>query len=202
MTLILRFVDKEGFIRERFFDIAHVENTSASTLKSEISSILSRYCLDIQNICGQGYDEASNMRGEFKGLQALFLQDCPYAYFVHCFAHRLQLTLASASREVLCVHEFFSNLNFVVNTVTSSCKRNDELQNAQKNEVAKMIEIGELESEKCANQASTLRRGCDTRWCSHFYSICSLIKLFKATCSVLENVINDGSNYSIWGMPK
>ncbi|KAK3211683.1 hypothetical protein Dsin_016389 [Dipteronia sinensis] len=39
------------------------------------------------------------MRGEWNGLQALFLKDCPYAYYVHCFAHRLQLALVAASKE-------------------------------------------------------------------------------------------------------
>jgi hypothetical protein len=29
------------------------------------------------------------MRGEWNGLQALFFKDCPYAYYVHCLAHKL-----------------------------------------------------------------------------------------------------------------
>ena len=68
---------------------------------------------------------------EWKGLQALVLNDCPYAYYVHCFAHRLQLALVVASREVIPIHEFFLNLNFIITTVSSSCKRNDELRAAQ-----------------------------------------------------------------------
>jgi hypothetical protein len=59
-----RFVDKEGFIREHFFDIAHVHDTSSATLKKELCSLLSSHKLDVQNIHGQGYDGASNMRGE------------------------------------------------------------------------------------------------------------------------------------------
>jgi hypothetical protein len=101
MAIILRFVNKDGFIQERFFDIIHVKDTSTSTLKDSISYILSQNGLDIQSIRGQGYDGASNMRGEWKGLQALFLNDCPYAYYVHCFAHRLQLALIAVSREVV-----------------------------------------------------------------------------------------------------
>ena len=89
MALILRFVDNEGCLKERFFDIVHVEDTSALTLKNEISAVLARHNLNIQNIYGQGYDGASNMRGEWNGLQALFLNYCPYAYYVHCMAHRL-----------------------------------------------------------------------------------------------------------------
>ena len=35
MTLVLRFVDKDDFIRERFFDLAHVKDTSALTLRDK-----------------------------------------------------------------------------------------------------------------------------------------------------------------------
>jgi len=77
MAIVLRFVDKYGFIQERFFDIVYVKDTSALTFKNKIANVLSQNGLDIQNICGQGYDGASNMRGEWKGLQALFLNDCP-----------------------------------------------------------------------------------------------------------------------------
>ena len=49
-------------MRERFYEIVHVVETAAVTLKKEIYYLLSNYCLDIQNIRGQGYDGASNMR--------------------------------------------------------------------------------------------------------------------------------------------
>ena len=77
IAIILRFVVKEGFIKERFFYVVHVRDTTALTLKNEICVVLSRYNLHIENIRGQGYDGASNMRGEWNGLQALFLKDCP-----------------------------------------------------------------------------------------------------------------------------
>ena len=104
MAIILRFVDKEGFIRERFFHVVHVRDTTALTLKNEICAVLSHYNLHIENIRGQGYDGASNMHGEWNGLQAFFLKDCPYAYYVHCMTHRLQLALVTASRVVKDVH--------------------------------------------------------------------------------------------------
>jgi hypothetical protein len=56
MALVIRFVDRSGFIRERFLDIVHVKDTTASTLKKEISFVLSHHNLDVQNIRGQGYD--------------------------------------------------------------------------------------------------------------------------------------------------
>jgi len=76
-----------------FLDLVHVHDTNSATLKQEICSVLSAHNLDVQNIRGQGYDGASNMRGEWNGLQAKFMEECPYTYCVHCFAHQLQLAL-------------------------------------------------------------------------------------------------------------
>ena len=39
MAIILRFVDKEGFIKERFFHIVHIRDTTAVTLKNEICAV-------------------------------------------------------------------------------------------------------------------------------------------------------------------
>ena len=52
MAIILRFVDKEGFIKKRFFHIVHVRDTTALTLKNEICAVLSHYNLHIENIRG------------------------------------------------------------------------------------------------------------------------------------------------------
>ncbi|XP_061370244.1 uncharacterized protein LOC133312961 [Gastrolobium bilobum] len=90
------------------------------------------------NICGQGYDGASNMRGEWNKLQELFLKECPCAYYA----------------------------------------------------------IGELETGTGSNQVGTLKRASDTRWGSHFYSICSLQRRYNESCSVLEIIRSEGTNYS------
>nr|XP_023872349.1 zinc finger MYM-type protein 1-like [Quercus suber] len=278
MAIILRFVDKEDFIKERFFHVVHVRDTTALTLKNEIYAVLSHYNLHIENIRGQGYDGASNMRGKWNGLQALFLKDCPYAYYVHCMAHRLQLALVTASREVKDVHQFFDHLvniiNIVVdshynlhienirgqgydgasnmrgkwnglqalflkdcpyayyvhcmahrlqlalvtasrevkdvhqffdhlvniiNIVVGSSKRNDELQHAQAEQVENMIAFNEIETGRGANQIGTLQRARDTRWGSHFQSICSLINMFDATCKVINTISEEGANYKQCG---
>jgi hypothetical protein len=86
MAVVFRFVDKDGVLQERFFQLIHVRNTKSLTLKGELCALLSKHAFDIQNLRGQGYDGASNMKGEFNGLQALLLKECPYAYYVHCYA--------------------------------------------------------------------------------------------------------------------
>ena len=72
MALVFRFVDKAGFSQERFFDLIHVANTKAMTLKDKLCSALSLNGFDIQNLRGQGYDGASNMRGELNELHLFF----------------------------------------------------------------------------------------------------------------------------------
>ncbi|XP_042400838.1 uncharacterized protein LOC121990842 [Zingiber officinale] len=176
-----------------FFGVVHIKDTIASTLKECIFFVLSYHTLDVQNIRGQGYNGASNMRGEWNGLQALILGECPYAYYVHCFAHRLQLTLVAASKEVIPVRHIFTKLSSIINVVSASSKRNDQLKVTHASNIAHLLNINELESGKGLNQIGSLQRAGDTRWSSHLKSISSLIKMFSATCEVLLNIIDDGT---------
>ncbi|XP_022032298.1 zinc finger MYM-type protein 1-like [Helianthus annuus] len=161
------------------------------TLKTHLWRNLLHHQFDVSKIRGQGYDGASNMRGEWNRLQALVLNDCPYAYYVHCFAHKLQLTLVAASREIIPVSQFFSHLASIINVVCASSKRHDDLQRAKAKEIENLLELGEIKSGKGLNQVGTLRRAGDTRWGSHFYSICSLINMYDAARVILKSIIID-----------
>jgi hypothetical protein len=44
------------------------------------------------------------MCGKWNELQVLFLRDCPYAYYVHYMAYKLQLALVAACSEAKHVH--------------------------------------------------------------------------------------------------
>jgi hypothetical protein len=154
-------------------DIVHIKDTTTSTIKKRISFVLSHHNLDVQNIKGQGYDDASNMRGKWNGLQVLLINDCPYAYYVHCLAQHLQLTLIIVAREISDVHIFFQNLIFIVNIVSASCKCNDELRAFQAAIIKYLVDIGEIETGKGVNQVGCLQRPGDRRWSLHFKSICT-----------------------------
>ncbi|XP_042388013.1 zinc finger MYM-type protein 1-like [Zingiber officinale] len=178
--------------REQMAIILSVSDTTSLNLKKEISNVLVHHDLQVKKLRDQGYDGASNMRGACNGLQALFLRDCPYAYYVHCFAHRLQLTLVSVAKDVSVIWEFFSHLDNIVNIVTFSTKRIAELHTAQRNEIEHMLAIGERDSGSGANQIGNLQRARATRWSSHYDSVKSLIGMYAATCKVFE-VLSDYS---------
>ncbi|KAK1358590.1 putative transcription factor and/or regulators TTF-type(Zn) family [Heracleum sosnowskyi] len=196
IAIVLQFVDVYGVIRERFFDIVNVLDTTSLTLKKELSDVLTQNNLSIQNMRGQGYDGASNMRGAFNGLQALFHRDCPYAYYVHCFAHRLQLALVGAAEKQDYVWEFFSMLANVVNIVSGSSKRLSELQTAHGIEVDHSVASGERETGRGLNQIGNLQRAGSTRWSSHFNSVCSLVDKYGSIIIVLESINNCSTNSS------
>ncbi|KAK9671277.1 hypothetical protein RND81_12G018900 [Saponaria officinalis] len=192
MAIILRFVDREGLIRERFFKVISVGDTCCQTLKDEISKVLAQSDLQVENIRGQGYDGSNNMHGQFNGLQALFLRECPYTYYVHCFAHRLQLSLNAAAKGVHDVWQFFSTLTMIVNFVDSSAKRHSMLKKFREEEILDLVAAGTLEMDSGKNQACTLQKAGATRWGSHFRSISSLIKLFGATEATIDDLYING----------
>ncbi|ESR60241.1 hypothetical protein CICLE_v10017935mg, partial [Citrus x clementina] len=187
---------------ERFFKIVNGDETKALTLKNEICNVLAQYNLLVENLKGQGYDGASNMVGEWNGLQSLFLNDCSYAYYVHCFVHRLQLVLVTISKGVHGIWLFFSKLSSIINFASASFKRYYELKSAREKEIIDLIALEELETGSGANQVRTLQRARDTRWSSHFTSVSKFIEMFGVTLEVLGKMINDGSSRDMRGEAK
>ncbi|XP_008245462.1 PREDICTED: uncharacterized protein LOC103343584 [Prunus mume] len=112
---------------------------------------------------GQGYDGASNMRGELNGLKTQILREYPQAYYVHCFAYQLQLALVAIAKGNENIATFFTMASSVVNIIRASCKRRDALREQQQKDIMKALEIDDLETGRGLNQETTLKRPCDTR---------------------------------------
>ena len=131
------------------------------------------------------------MRGMWNGLQALILNDCSYAYYIHCFAHRLQLALVKASKQVVPISHFFLTLLFLIIIVNASCKCNEQLKVVNTNEIAYFIDLEELETGSGLNQIGILQRPIETHWSSHFRSVSSSLRMFTLTVEILQNIIDD-----------
>ena len=67
----MTFIDKDGFIRACFFDVAYVNDASVVTLNEELCTDLARYNSNVENILSKGYDGASNMRGIVEWITSL-----------------------------------------------------------------------------------------------------------------------------------
>ena len=112
---------------ERFLGLQHVESCTAIALKETLVRMLSSRKLSISMLRGQGYDGASNMRGEFNGVQKLIRDENPYAFYVHCFAHQLQLVVVTVSTSSADIADFVNYVPLIVNSVGASCMRKDAL---------------------------------------------------------------------------
>jgi hypothetical protein len=99
----------------------------------------------------------------------------------------------AASKEIIFVHQFFTNLSSIVNIICVSCNRFEELRVAQAAENAYMIEIDEIETGRGLNQIITLQQAADTRWSSHLRSVSNLIKIFSPACEVIVKLIDMGT---------
>ena len=100
-------MNKKGIIIERFLGIVHVASTTALSLKYAIECLLCEHNLNLSKLHGQGYDRVSNMQSDINGLKNLILKENKSAFYVHCFAHQLQLTLVVVVKNHINITEFF-----------------------------------------------------------------------------------------------
>ncbi|KAK4559753.1 hypothetical protein RGQ29_008794 [Quercus rubra] len=163
MSLVFRYVNKKGTIIERFLSIVHVASTIALSLKCAIECLLCEHNLSLSNLRGQGYDGASNMQGDINGLKTLILKENKSAFYVHCFAHQLQLTLVAIAKNHINIAEFFYVVSNLVTVVGGSCKRRDALRDAQFVKIKKDLENGVRRSGQGLNQEINLKRPGDTQ---------------------------------------
>ncbi|XP_050365643.1 uncharacterized protein LOC126784204 [Argentina anserina] len=126
MAIVLRYVSK-GQVIQRFVGVKHVTDTTSASLKVAIDQFFSENNLSISSLRGQGYDGASNMRGEFNGLKALILKENQLSFYVHCFAHQLQLAIVAVAKNHILISDLFIFVGTLVNVAGSSCKRRDSL---------------------------------------------------------------------------
>nr|XP_043620645.1 zinc finger MYM-type protein 1-like [Erigeron canadensis] len=196
MAIVLRYVDTHGLVKEIFVGLVHVMETSSSSLKASIYAFFAKHKLSLMQLRGQGYDGASNMRGEFNGLKAKILEENNSAYYVHCFAHQLQLVVVAVASNHLGVVNFFDKLSTLMNVVLASCKRTNILREKEKERVANDIRCGLLTTGSGLNQELSLTRPGDTRWNSHYRTLLRLEVLFPSVLSVLDYVKKEGTNGS------
>ncbi|XP_057543892.1 uncharacterized protein LOC130823287 [Amaranthus tricolor] len=150
MAMVFCFVDK-GKIKERFIGITHVRDTCSSTLKESIDFLLFEHGLSISRLRGPGYDGASNMQDEFNGLKTLIMRENSLAYYVHYFAHQLQLALVAVAKnhnEIAC---FFNWMAMIINIVGGSSKRQDMLNVYQAEKVLEGLKMSVINSGKGLN---------------------------------------------------
>ncbi|PIN08331.1 hypothetical protein CDL12_19093 [Handroanthus impetiginosus] len=101
------------------------------------------------------------------------------AFYVHCFAHQLQLALVAVAKKQVEIASFFNLVATLTNMVGASCKRRDILRGKHANVIREGLESCEISSGRDLNQEITLKRSGDTRWGSHYSTLLRLASMFS-----------------------
>lgn len=105
---------------ERFLKLQAMEKKKGSDIANFICEVLKENEIDLANCRGQGYDNGSNMSGISKGAQALIFQKNPFAVFIPCSAHSLNLCGVHAVKSCVPIKNFFRNIQTLSNFFSSS----------------------------------------------------------------------------------
>lgn len=86
------------------------------------------------------------------------------AFYIHCFAHQLQLALVPVAKRHSEIAYLFTMVSSVVNIVGASSKCRDMLREKHADAVLEALNNDELISGQGLNQETNLKRSCDTRY--------------------------------------
>ncbi|PIN18599.1 hypothetical protein CDL12_08734 [Handroanthus impetiginosus] len=177
MAVVLRYIDKGGFIMERLLGIVRVTKTTTLSLKSTLENLFLKHDLN----------GASNMKGELHSLKSLIMKENQAPHYIHCFAHQLQLTLVAIAKNQVIIALFFNMVSNIVNVLGASCKHQDTILETYAAKVAQAIDSGEIQSGCGLNQETNLKRAG-----SHYASLLNLLDKYFIMTDLLEDIEEKG----------
>ena len=90
VSLCLSFA-LNGTKKEAFIGFYSTKSTEGEVLYELVKSSITELNLDLKNIVGKALDGAANMNGVHKGLSTRMKECSPFAIYVHCYGHVLNL---------------------------------------------------------------------------------------------------------------
>lgn len=175
LSLCVRYVDEKTMLtKEDFLGFVPVKDLTGAGLTSTILETLIKLGLDLSKLRGQGYDGASNMRGEFRGVQALVKEKFPKALYTHCVSHSLNLCV-SDSTKIQGIRNAFGVISEVCNFFHRSAKQSTILAD----------KIKELKPKAKQTKLKTL---CETRWVARHDAVLMFKEFIEPIIAALEQI--------------
>ena len=174
-SFCIRFVDSDFKIYEKFFGFWTTPTTNGEALfKLKLNEIN----LPFDNIVALCYDGGSKMNGKHKGLASRVVEKNPKAFYVHCYAHQLNLDLENACE----VRNTIGTVTSIHNYIKASAKRNDIF-------ISKQSEYNqEYEEDRLVKSIKLL---CGTRWSSRDKAYESIEENFEIIIETLKVIISN-----------
>jgi hypothetical protein len=110
ITVVVRFV-KAAEIKECMLQIVPIFDLHATALRDTVTTTLLLNRVNIAMVVAQCYDGASNMAGQYGGLQAKIKEIVgDHAIYVHCYGHILNLVVCDAMKHNRLADNIFGTL--------------------------------------------------------------------------------------------
>jgi hypothetical protein len=177
VSVCIRYLSNDFQPIESFLGLYQVNITTGENLTKVLLDVLSRCNLPLENLRGQCYDGASNMSGQFSGVQSRIKALQPRALYVHCKAHALNLVLQEAAREIPVIRDSMDYLHRTAILLGKSAKRKALLENLSAN----------------------IKTMCPTRWAVRAEAVSTGLKNYEKILDALNTVATEASHADTQG---
>ena len=184
LSIIVRYVHVDGFPKEALLSLSAAPKGDGETLYNLLLTTLSRYNLDFRKIRGQGYDGCSSMTGQYRGVKSRLLEVNSRAYFVHCYAHRLNLVIVDTVSKNTLSRNFFGVVGQLYAFIEGSAKRHGLFRTVQQ-------QLQEEDTVSTDERIYTLHSLSATRWSCRADNCVTLVKVLPAVKATLEHIVDD-----------
>lgn len=149
----MRYFDiNDRQVHEHFLAFLHAKCLDASHLSEYIRELITGFDFSLNKFVSQGYNGASVMSGHCTGVQTRVRAFAPYAVYIHCHAHILNLVLVDSVRSVQLASEFFVLLEALYVFISTSKVHVIFIEKQKRLHPSKPLELQKLS---------------DTRWVCH-----------------------------------
>ena len=174
LSFVLRFVDKDGQIREELLGFLHFElGLSGKPLDETILTEFGNLTLDINNCRGQGYDGAASVFCHINGLSAHILRINEKSVYTHCHSHQLNLVVTASY-----------SIQYVRNVL---------------DQIKELLKMQDFSTENHASDflKKKLKNLCRTRWIEQITRLDNFEDLYISNVFSLDSMsVNEGRVYN------
>lgn len=178
VSFIIRYVNENtGLVYERLLAVRESASTTGWDLFELFKVVMQKSNLNwTENLIGQSYDGAANMRGEYQGLQSHIKNVNKQSTYIWCHAHRLNLVVKNIVSSNTYAVDLFNNLETLYSFIWCSKKRVAVFRENQE----KLVHGQKF------NKVMALKRVCTTRWSSHSLALETVLNRFDCIITSLE----------------
>lgn len=171
MAIVIRYCTSTS-VHERLVELSLIKSHQGESIYKILEQFLEKAELNLLNCHGQSYDNAANMSGKYRGLQAYVKNKCNLAVYIPCTAHSLNLVGVHSVDCCIEAVNFFGFLQCLFNFFSGSNHRWEILTNSlDKNVKGRLLVLKSLS---------------DTRWSCHADSCRALTCNYKQIIKALK----------------